>query len=296
MKNYLILGANSAMAEYFINRLKSEGDIVSTLSSNGGKQWIYSVESIKNRIGKYKPQVIINFAGTFTNDYSKSYRVNVLVSKSLFDAVIKADFKGKVILIGSAAEYGTQEKYREDCVEKPRSIYGLTKLIQHSLFQYYVGTSRIKANYIRLFNVVDTHLSDKLFIGNFTKQIKLALKGEIDKIELNNLKFYRDFLLIDDVYTGFMKVIENGDNGDVYNLGMGKMILLEEFVEKVLSVLKLQLKLATKKTDSVGNIESKVVADITKIKNIGWSPKFDYAILIEEHCRRLKEEILNEKG
>ena len=296
MKNYLILGASSTIAKYFINRLKTKGNAIFTLSSNKGTDWVYDLNSIKRKITESQPEVIINFVGTFTNDYFKSYRVNVLVSKDLFDAVIEASFNGKVILIGSAAEYGTQEKYCEDCVEKPRSIYGLTKLMQHSLFQYYISTSCIKANYIRLFNVVDIYLSDKLFMGNFTKQIKLALKGETDKIELDNLKSYRDFLLIDDVYAGFMKVIENRDSGDVYNLGMGKMILLEEFVEKVFSLLNLQLKLVIKKTDSVGNIESKVMADITRIKDIGWSPKFDYGNLIEEYCRRLKEKTFDEEG
>lgn len=34
-----------------------------------------------------------------------------------------------------------------------------------------------------------------------------------------------------------MKVIENGNNGEVYNLGMGKAIFLKEFVQKVLLML-----------------------------------------------------------
>jgi len=296
MKNYLILGASSAIAKYFIKRLKAEGNMVSTLSSSKGKNWVYEKNSIKNKIVESKPEVIINFVGTFTKDYSTSYTINVLVAKNLFDVAIEAEFDGKIVLIGSAAEYGIQNRYTEFCVEKPQSIYGLTKLMQYSLFKYYISTSHIKANYIRLFNVVDTHLSNELFIGNFTRQVKLALKRDIKEITLSNLNSYRDFLLIDDVYTGFMKVIKNGNNGGVYNLGMGEMILLDEFVEKVLSQLNLQLKLVIKKINSVGNIESKVVADIAKIRSVGWSPKFDYKSLIEEYSRRLKKEILNEKN
>ncbi|MBA7465671.1 GDP-6-deoxy-D-mannose reductase [subsurface metagenome] len=221
----------------------------------------------------------------------------MLVAKNLFDVAVEAEFDGKIVLIGNAAEYGIQNRYTEFCVEKPQSIYGLTKLMQYSLFKYYISTSYIKANYIRLFNVIDTHLSNELFIGNFTRQVKLALKGDIIKeITLGNLNPYKDFLLIDDVYTGFMKVIKDGSNGGVYNLGMGEMILLDEFVEKVLSQLNLQLKLVIKKINSVGNIKSKVVADITKIRSVGWSPKFDYKSLIEEYSRRLKKEILNEKS
>ena len=294
MKNFLILGANSSIAQYFIKRLKKEGHEVFILSSNKGTKRVYDLSSIQNKINESKPKVIINFVGTFTNDYFKGYRVNVLVSKNILDAAIEANFNGKIILIGSAAEYGTQDRYYENCVEKPRSVYGLNKLMQHSLFQYYVNTFPINANYIRLFNVISNNLSEKLFIGNFTKQLKLVLDGITKKIKLGNLSSYRDYLLIDDVYTGFMKVIENGNKGEVYNLGMGEAILLDEFVKKVLSMLNLQVKLIIKDRKSVGNIRNKVIANINKIKNIGWSPKFNYRSIIEEYCRWAKDETLNE--
>lgn len=296
MKNYLILGASSSIAQYFIKRLKSEGHEVFTLSSSKGTRRVYDLNSIQNKINESKPKVIINFVGTFINDYSKSYDVNVLITKNLFDAARSAKYKGKLILIGSAAEYGIQEKYYENCLEKPRSIYGLTKLMQHSLFQYYVNIFPINANYIRLFNVINDNLSEKLFIGNFTKQLKLVLDGITKKIKLGNLSSYRDYLLIDDVYTGFMKVIENGNKGEVCNLGMGKKIFLKELVQKILLALDLQVELVIESLNSVGNIKTEVVADIDKIKSIGWTPKYDYEKLIEEYCKRLKEEMFNERS
>lgn len=294
MKNYLILGASSSIAQYFIKRLKKEGHKVFILSSNKGTKWVYDLNSIQNKINGSKPKVIINFVGSLTNDYFNDYKINVLVSKNILDAAIEANFNGKIILIGSAAEYGTQDKYCENCMEKPRSVYGLTKLMQHSLFQYYVNTFSINANYIRLFNVISDNLSDKLFIGNFTKQVKLVLDGTTKEIKLGNLSSYRDYLLIDDVYTGFMKVIENGNKGEAYNLGMGKAILLDEFVKKVLLMLNLQVKLIIKDRKSVGNIRNKVIANINKIKNIGWSPKFNYRSIIKEYCKWAKNETLNE--
>ena len=294
MKNYLILGASSPIAQYFISRLRSEGQRVFTLSSNKGINWVYDLVSIKNKLNESKPEVIINFVGTFNNDYSKSYKVNVLVTKNLLDAAIMVKYDGKLILIGSAAEYGIQEKYYEDCVEKPRSVYGLTKLMQNSLFQYYINISDIKANYIRLFNVCATKCSNELFIGNFTRQLKLSLKGVVNEIKLGDLNSYRDYLLIDDVYDGFIRVIESGDNGEVYNLGMGEAILLDEFVKKVLSMLNLQVKIIIRDTKSVGNIRNKVIANINKIENIGWSPKFNYRSIMEEYCKRVKDEIFNE--
>jgi nucleoside-diphosphate-sugar epimerase len=260
MKKYLILGAGSAIARYFTSRLKSEGSLVYELSSNKGKRDAYRLDSIKDKINTSNPEVIINFAGTYTDDYDESYLVNVLISKNLFNAAVEESFKGKIILIGSASEYGDQEKYTEECIEKPISVYGLTKLMQHSLF-----------------------------IGNLSMQLKLILEGRSKEIRLGNLNSYRDFLFIDDVYDGFMNVIEKGNNGEVYNLGMGKSIFLGDFVSNVQKELGLKVKLAIEEMDYIGKIEKKVVADINKIKRISWSPKFDYNDLIKEFCKRLKE-------
>jgi len=289
MKKYLILGAGSVIARYFTSRLKSEGSLVYELSSNKGKRDAYRLDSIKDKINTSNPEVIINFAGTYTDDYDESYLVNVLISKNLFNAAVEESFKGKIILIGSASEYGDQEKYTEECIEKPKSIYGLTKLMQHSLFQYYINTYDIKANYIRLFNVVFDKVDEKLFIGNFSKQLKEILKGKSREIKLGNLNSYRDFLFIDDVYDGFMRIIEKGNISEVYNLGMGKSIFLSDFVKDVLKELGLKVKLVIVKIDSIGKIEKEVIADINKIKRINWSPKFDYNDLIKEFCKRLKE-------
>lgn len=93
-----------------------------------------------------------------------------------------------------------------------------------------------------------------------------------------------------------MKVIENGSKGEVYNLGMGKKIFLKELVQKILLALDLQVELVTESLNSVGNIKTEVVADINKIKGIGWTPKFNYVDITKEYCNWLKKEIFNERG
>ena len=289
MEKYLILGAGSAIAKYFTSRLRKEGNLVYELSSHKGVKNVYSISSIKNIINISNPSIIINFVGTYTNNYNESYSINALISKRIFDAVIDENFKGKIILVGSAAEYGTQDKYTEDCIEKPKSIYGLTKLIQHSLFQYYVNAYNVEANYIRLFNVVFDKLDEKLFVGNFSIQIKKFLIDKSKEIKLGNLNSYRDFLLIDDVYDGFIKVIENGNNRETYNLGMGKSIFIRNFVNIVLKKLELKPELIIGEISPIGRIENEVVADIKKIGSIDWYPKFDYDILIEKFCRMFEE-------
>ena len=47
MEKYLILGASSAVAKYFTNRLREGNKSVYELSSNKGEKNVYSVNSIR---------------------------------------------------------------------------------------------------------------------------------------------------------------------------------------------------------------------------------------------------------
>jgi GDP-4-dehydro-6-deoxy-D-mannose reductase len=295
MTNYLILGAGGAIGAYFLTRLRTEGNTVSSLSSGKGSNWVYDVDSIRAEIVALKPRVIISLAGSFVQDYATAYKVNVLIAKNLFDAAIAAEFDGKVILTGSAAEYGIQDRYVEPRIGKPLSIYGLTKQMQHRVFEYYVSTSGLKANYVRLSNVVDLSLSDELFIGNFTKQVRRALKGDVQEIRLGDLNSERDLIWIDDVYTGFRKVIDAGLPGETYNVGTGAGVCLREFVQAVLSSLDLRVTLRLEDAKSVGNMRQRVVSEIAKIRSLGWSPQFDSQSLVAEYCRRLRKENMSER-
>lgn len=290
MKRYLLLGAGGAIAAHFLTRLRKEGDYVSALSSERGAKAVYEVDSIRAEILRSRPQVILSFVGTFAREYAAAYGVNVLIAKNLLDAAAEAQFDGKVVLTGSVAEYGTQEQYTESCIGRPRSIYGLTKQMQHRVFEYYVSTSGLKANYVRLSNVVDLSLSDELFIGNFTRQVRRALKGDVQEIRLGDLSSERDLIWIDDVYTGFRKVIDAGLPGETYNVGTGTGVCLREFVQAVLSSLDLRVTLRLEGTKSVGNMRQRVVSEIAKIRSLGWSPQFDLQALVAEYCRRLRKE------
>lgn len=295
MKKILILGSTSRIANFFIEKLEPTSEIFK-ISSNKGLDDVYNYNNIVKIIENYKPNVIINFSNVINNDYEKSYRVNTLIAKELFDALLYLEYFPRVVLIGTAAEYGIQEKYSENVITKPCNIYGLTNSMQNQIFNYYTHNySKINSIYIRPFNIFYEKFDvENLFIGKLNNQLKKILKKNIETLEFGNLNVNRDYLLIDDVYDAIMHLIDFGKNGETYNIGMGASINLKDVISKIFKCLNISSKLKVDYSiKSAGGITINVVADITKIKQIGWQPKYNYDEMIEIYCQRLKEDIQN---
>jgi GDP-4-dehydro-6-deoxy-D-mannose reductase len=287
-KKYLILGAGSQIAKYFIDEFEAQENLVYKFFSNPGDNC--GLEIFNNLINESNPDIIINFIGSRYTDFNESYFANVLIPKNLLDAALGLDFKGRIVLIGTAAEYGIQKDYSEDCHEKPKNIYGLTKLMQKNLFIYYTDNYHLEAIYIRPFNILYENIQDNnLFIGSFNKQLLEALKNKTYEIELGNLDVYRDYLLIDDFYEGFMTIIDRGKSGEIYNLGMGESLYLKKFVEDIMNYLNVPIIISKKDISSAGGININVCANIEKIKRLGWKPKIQVDDISTEYFKRIKK-------
>ena len=229
MKKYLILGSTSKIACFFIEKIKLSSQIMK-ISSNKGLDDHYSFNNIMTNIEKFMPDIIINFSNVIDSDYEKSYLVNTLIAKKIFDSLLLLKQFPRVILIGTAAEYGIQEKYSENVITKPCNVYGLTNSMQNQIFNYYTHHySTINSIYVRPFNIFHEKFdSENLFIGKLNNQLKKMLNSNIKTLDFGNLNVNRDYLLIDDLFEAIIHLIDFGQNGETYNIGMGSSINLKE--------------------------------------------------------------------
>ena len=122
------------------------------------------------------------------------------------------------------------------------SNYSLSKFFQKMIFDKYKYDKKLSLIYCRIFNPYGTGVSDKLLVGNLNKQIKLLKKKRINKIQLGNLESARDYIHIDDLIDQICKVIDFGKNGNIYDLGTGKLTKTKFIVEKILMENNLNLK------------------------------------------------------
>ena len=163
--------------------------------------------------------------------------VNVAAAQSILEAVEASGMKTRVVLVGSAAEYGMVSKLdnpiNEEHVLRPISVYGLTKAWQTELFYYYAsrGSNVVLA---RIFNLLGTNLSERLFIGQLYKQIDEMRRGNRSSIELGSLAAIRDYIPIEQAAELLIHISKHGESGHVYHVASGRPISMSDLLSQEL--------------------------------------------------------------
>ena len=155
------------------------------------------VNEVRNLLLSVEPQIVLHLAGISTApSYSDLYEANVVFAANVMDAALAMPHKPRVLLAGSAAEYGpvpaALQPVREDEACRPNTAYGASKLAQTS--HAFVAASRGLAVVVaRLFNPIGPGMPESLALGSFANQIaRMGTTGGI--LTTGNLDVVRDFM------------------------------------------------------------------------------------------------------
>ncbi|HUX78635.1 MAG TPA: NAD-dependent epimerase/dehydratase family protein [Alphaproteobacteria bacterium] len=225
-----------------------------------------------------QPNVIFHLAGSFSNHFSTDFNNNVVTTQNIIESIIELDIGSRLITIGSAAEYGvidlkSSAPITETHPTAPCLVYGLTKLYQTNLCQFYTRTKDIDIVIARLFNVFGKGASEKLFVGKLEKKIIDYKSGKNKRIKLHNVNTFRDYLHVCCVSEELIKIMKYGIKGEIYNVGSGHPIQILELSKKILAEYELdesalELELDCEDLKDKDNVQM-IYADISKIKSLG---------------------------
>jgi len=276
MKTVLITGANGALGKVIVNRLCEDkqwrvitairqcGDNNSLQIDTRNREQIFTV--VKNTA----PDLVLHLAATFVNDFDEAYVINVDAARHILNAVKQYKFRTKILLIGSAAEYGAvkpeENPIREDHVLNPVSIYGLTKAWQTQLASFYssYGMDVVVA---RVFNLDGPGLSEHLFVGRLQQQINEVLLKRKSVIELGSLSGIRDYIYLNEATDQILAIARYGESGRVYHVASGKPVEMREILMRYLTAHKLDkliVRESANLSNRVGYDVPAIYADITR--------------------------------
>lgn len=229
-------------------------------------------------IDRIRPDLIINLAATYSNEFEEAYTVNVSASRHILEAIKTYGLNTRVVLIGSAAEYGAVKAEENPIIEshvlRPTSIYGITKAWQTELAYYYssLGMDVVVA---RIFNLVGPNLSDRLFAGKMHKQIKEVLSGSRLNLEFGALSAIRDYLTIDKAVKQLLSITNFGESGLVYHVASGQPTSMRALLLRELEANGLDESIIiedSKLTNRLGFDVPSIYADITKTNDLIMNP------------------------
>ena len=229
----------------------------------------------KSLIARLRPQLIFHLAGNYVDTHDLDYSINSLGAKHIIGALIEEDINTRVILIGSAAEYGivspNENPIKENRVLCPVTVYGLSKAFQTQLGIYFAQNSNIEILIARMFNLQTPGLSEKLFIGRMEKQITAFLRGEINEIVAGNLDSQRDYISADKAIEQLNMIAKKGKSGEVYHIASGQPIKMKELLHKMLLDARIDPSKIKEDIGAIGKIDYDVpviYADMTKTNKL----------------------------
>ena len=174
-------------------------------------------------VDEIQPAYVLNLTGVFRADsFERFVAVNVGVSRSICEAVRRSNSRiQKLVFVGSAAEYGStaSNPIREDAAPQPISQYGLSKLYQTLLSEYFFRNYGLPTVVARTFNILGDGVSPELSIGSFMRQIAALPDGGV--IKVGNISTSRDFLHISEVSRRYWELLMKGAPGEIYNVCSG---------------------------------------------------------------------------
>lgn len=216
-------------------------------------------------------ETIINLLGQLTPNESDYINSNILGGLNLLNACIEKKIK-QIILASSINVYGENLKKpsKETDLLKPKSSYGMIKLLTEQMYKYFSEMYGINITILRFAGIYGPNKNN----GFLSKIIRSTKDKTIIPVCYNQGKQQRDMLYVDDATDCILNVINHKIDGfNIFNVSSGKRYSMTELISIVELITK--TKIIVKYSSEIPD-EKCIWADNTKAKKIlKFNPKID---------------------
>lgn len=235
-----ITGASGFVGGWLTRHLSEEGDEVMSLAEGID---LAQPGAATQAIMDANPEVIYHLAGLAHvgrswDQPAETFRVNVVGTIELFEAVRQLAHRPRVLLISSAEVYGAGNGVVLD--EKspihPVSPYAASKAAAEIVGRQAFYGRDIEVIVARPFNHVGPGQAEFFVVSALAKRVVEAELSGTETIAVGNLSAARDFTDVRDVVRAYRQLIVSGIPGETYNVCSGRAIpvssLLDELVKQ----------------------------------------------------------------
>lgn len=293
----LIIGAGGFVGSYLIHELvENKGwevcatKLPSEQIAAGNCQVrdldILSESAISELLTDIKPEFIFHLAAQSSVAVSwkrpaLTVDINIKGCVNILEAIRVCGLKSRVLLIGSAEEYGYAANLDipvdESIAPDPGNVYAVTKYTQNMLGRLYHKAYGMDIISVRAFNHIGPGQLPQFVVADFCKQAADIEAGRQEPvIRVGNLSAKRDFTDVRDIVRAYAELAEKGRSGETYNVGSGKAVTIQSILDKICELSSAEISVEIDKNRFRPADIPKIEADITKItKDTGWRPEID---------------------
>jgi nucleoside-diphosphate-sugar epimerase len=252
-----ITGSSGVLGSYIVKNnpqikfIKFKGDITNKKQITN---WI-----LKNNFDVFLHLAAIVPTEKVNKNYILAKKVNYDGTKNIVDALLKKKSIWFFFASSSHVYSNSSKKLNEEIGPQPITQYGRLKYLAE---KYIINKMEKKGiNYCigRIFSFTNFNQKNSFLIPSLYK--KVMSKNKI--IAFRNINHIRDFISISDINRAILFLLNKKIKG-IYNIASGKTVNVETIVKRICK--KYNKKIIIKNFLP----RSKLIADIKKIKKLGW--------------------------
>ena len=237
MKKILVTGIDGFTGKHLANTLKLSGFKVIGLSDqsmDADDMYMCDLldkENLQQVITEIQPDYVVHLAAISFVGHDNAddfYRVNVIGTENLLEALFKLEKKPTKVLIASSANvYGNCEQSPIFETQQPLPVnhYAMSKVAMEFMARTYLD--RLPLFFTRPFNYIGLGQAESFvipkLISHFVKKAKV--------IELGNLNVEREFNDVRFVCEAYLRLLDVAKPGEVYNICSGKPVTMSMVIE-----------------------------------------------------------------
>ncbi|WP_232376643.1 NAD-dependent epimerase/dehydratase family protein [Amycolatopsis aidingensis] len=261
-------------------------------SAPDGKDWIRhdlvaaGTDELPAVLRRVRPDAVINCAGRLSGRTTELVEANVLVTARLLDAIAEHARGARLVVLGSAAEYGVVpvgQPVAENDPTSPVAPYGATRLASTQLARLAGEQGRVDAVALRLFNPVGPGLPAENLLGRAAAGLRDAMARGRDHIRLGPLDAHRDFVDVRDVATAVREAaLVDWLKDRVLNVGSGIAVAARDAVRLLAETAGFRGEIhESEPAPTRSSAVNWIAADLTRIRQaLDWAPRYDLRAMV----------------
>lgn len=281
MKKLLLVGGSGFVGTHMARACA--GNYV--IESSGRDVDVRDVAQLQALIRRVQPDDVVNLAAITSlresfADPRATYDINFLGTLNLLMALRDSHFSGRMLFVSSSEVYGLLNEQdlpvAESRLPKPLSPYAVAKMAAEALCYQWSKTETFKIVTARPFNHIGPGQSERFAIADFGRQvamIKLGLAPPV--IRVGDIDTTRDFSDVRDIVAAYSKLLDFGDNGEIYNVCSGTERSIRSLIERMCQLVGVSVDIVADSARFRPSEQRRVCGDNKKlVEGTGWSSAF----------------------
>ena len=257
---------------------------------------LLSTEFVQTVLREVQPEVVYHLAGQASvaaawSQPWQTMQTNLQPQLNLLEGLISLQMSPHFLSVTSSKVYGditaAEMPLTEETPLCPDNPYGVSKAAQDLMAQQYHLSHRLPIIRVRPFNHIGPRQSDDFVTAAFARQIAMIEAGLLPPVvRVGNLTAQRDFTDVRDIVRGYIRLIEAGQPGEVYNLGSGRAVAIEQILTTLLDFSQIDIQVEQDPARMRPVDQPISYGAIDKIEQqLGWQPQIDLKTSLQEMNR-----------